>query len=79
MGRHMPLRMFLRGKPDALGRELKTVFDGLTGVCFRMELVENATLMKGKDFFLEFGTTKATTLRLKKPFFATGYICLSDR
>eukprot|EP00963_Diacronema_lutheri_P005129 scaffold379_cov383-Pavlova_lutheri.AAC.3 len=78
MGRYMPSRMFLRRKPDPQGTELKTVCDGLTGVCFRMEPVENAGLMKEKEFFAEFGTTTATTLRLMKPFFGSGRVCLGD-
>ena len=78
MGRHMPSRMFLRRKPDPLGRELKTVCDGLTGVCFRMEPVENAELMKGKQFYSDFGTTTATTLRLMEPLFGSGRVCLGD-
>jgi len=78
MGRYMPSKMFLRRKPDPLGRELKTVCDGLIGVCFCMEPVKNATLMKEKEFFAEFGTTTATTVRLMKPFFGSGRVCLGD-
>ena len=78
MGRYMPPRMFLRRKPDPLGRELKTVCDGLTGVCFRMEPVENAALMRGKEFYTDYGATTATTLRLMQPFFGSGRVCLGD-
>jgi len=45
------VRMFLRKKPDPLGRELKTVCDGLICTCFRMELVENVGLMKENEFY----------------------------
>eukprot|EP00963_Diacronema_lutheri_P001565 scaffold102_cov340-Pavlova_lutheri.AAC.22 len=78
MGRYMPSKMFLRRKPDPLGRELKTVCDELIGVCFCMEPVKNATLMKGKEFVTELVTTKPTTLRLMKPFFGSGRVCLGD-
>eukprot|EP00963_Diacronema_lutheri_P006258 scaffold541_cov335-Pavlova_lutheri.AAC.3 len=78
MGRYMPSRMFLRRKPDPLGRELKTVCDGMSGVGFRMEPVENARLMKEKEFFTEFSTATATTLGLMKPFFGSGRVRLGD-
>eukprot|EP00963_Diacronema_lutheri_P013667 scaffold2670_cov408-Pavlova_lutheri.AAC.3 len=78
MGRYMPSRMFLRQKPDPLGRELKTVCDGPTVVCFRMEPVENAGLMKEKEFYAEYGTTTATTLGLMKLFFGSGRVCLGE-
>eukprot|EP00963_Diacronema_lutheri_P005167 scaffold391_cov412-Pavlova_lutheri.AAC.4 len=37
----------------------------------------NGGLMK-EEFFAEFGTTTATTLRLMKPFFGSGHVCLGD-
>jgi len=72
MGKYTPSRMFLRIKPDSLQRELKTSCDGLTGVCFRMEPMENIGLMNGKDFFTEFGTITAINPRLMEPFLGIG-------
>eukprot|EP00963_Diacronema_lutheri_P012412 scaffold1724_cov341-Pavlova_lutheri.AAC.88 len=40
-----------------------------------MKPAENASLMKGKEIFTEFGTT---TLRLMKPFFGSGRVCLGN-
>lgn len=76
---YVPSHMFLRRKSDPLRRELQTVCNGLTSLCFRMELVENASLIKGKEFYTEFGKITATRLGLMKPFFGNGRKCQGDR
>lgn len=51
MGKYMPSRMFLCKKRGPLGRELKTVCDGLTSVCFSLKLITSVANLKGKVFY----------------------------
>ena len=78
MGRYMPSRKFLPKEPNHQGRELKIMRDGLIGVCLCMEPVGNAALIRGKEFYIDYGATTATTLRLMQPFFGSGRVCLGD-
>lgn len=77
-GKYMSFQMFLRRKLNPLGRKLKIVCDDRIGVCFRMVQVGNVTLMKEKEFYTEYGTTSAKTLRLMQPLFGIGRVCLRN-
>jgi len=45
---------------------------------FSRGTVENAGLIKEKEFYAKYRTTTATSLGLKKPFFGSGRVCLGD-
>eukprot|EP00963_Diacronema_lutheri_P001284 scaffold83_cov390-Pavlova_lutheri.AAC.3 len=57
LGRYLPSQVFMRSKPNPLRCKYKTARDWLTGVCFRMEHLGNTALMKGKEIYIECGTT----------------------
>lgn len=65
----IPHRDFIERKPEPLGKELKVLADGMSGITLRMEIQLGAVLHEHQEFFVEYGHSTAVTLRLLKPYF----------
>ena len=62
---------YIPRKPHPLGIQLKTICDGVSGVFLGFDPVEGAEQDAKKEFFSDFGSTTATTLRLAKRWFGS--------
>lgn len=65
----IPHRDFIERKPEPLGKELKVLADGMSGVTLRMEMQLGCELHALQEYFQEYGHTTAVQLRLLKPYF----------
>lgn len=65
-------------KPKSVGTEFKSAADVETGVIIRLEIQEGKEANNAKEFQDRFPFHTAVTLRLLKPWFNTGRICIAD-
>ena len=69
---------YIPRKPHPLGIQLKTICDGVSGVFLGFDPVEGAEQDAKKEFYSDFGSTTATTLRLAKRWFGSRRVVVAD-
>lgn len=65
----IPHRDFIERKPEPLGKELKTLADGMSGITLRFEIQLGADLHCRQPYYDDYGHSTAVSLRLLQPWF----------
>lgn len=65
-------------KPKPIGKEVKCMADGVSGVMMRLEFQRGKTIHRQQEYFDDYGHTIAQSVRLTKPWHGSNKVYVAD-